>query len=68
MSILAIARSTSLSLGAALALFAAAASAQQRPAAPAAAAPTLPPLFFKEEWRQRTAPPNAAPTSFRKAA
>ena len=61
MSILAIARSTSLSLGAALALFAAAASAQQQPAAPAAAAPTLPPLFFKEEWRQRSAPANAAP-------
>lgn len=30
--------------------------AQQQPAA---APPTLPPLFLKEEWRQRTAPANA---------
>ena len=63
MSILRIARWTSLSLGAALmALVAAAASAQQPPAAPAAAAPpALPPLFFKEEWQQRRAPANAGP-------
>jgi hypothetical protein len=27
----------------------------------AATAPSLPPLFFKEEWRQREFPPNAAP-------
>jgi hypothetical protein len=32
------------------------ARAQQQPAA---APPTLPPLFLKEEWRQRTAPANA---------
>jgi hypothetical protein len=62
MSILAIARWTSLSLGAALALCVAAASAQPRPAAPAASAPpALPPLFFEEEWRQRSAPADAGP-------
>jgi hypothetical protein len=60
MSILGIARWTSLSLGAALTLFFAAATAQQRPAAPAAAAPpALPPLFFKEEWQQRARPAGA---------
>ena len=60
MSIHGIARWTSLSLGAALALFVAAATAQQRPATPAAAAPpALPPLFFKEEWRQRARPADA---------
>jgi hypothetical protein len=61
MSLLAIARWTSLSFCAALALFAGAASAQQRPAAPAAAAPSLPPLFFEEEWQQRTPPADAGP-------
>src|SRR5262245_26542526 len=44
---------------AAAALAAGAAHAQAQPA-PAAAPPTLPPLFLKEEWRQRSAPPNAA--------
>jgi hypothetical protein len=44
--------------GAAFALASALASAQA-PAAAGAAAPALPPLFFKEEWRQRAFPPNA---------
>jgi hypothetical protein len=62
MSILGIARWTSLPLGAALALFVAAATAQERPAAPAAAAPpALPPLFFAEEWQQRARPADAGP-------
>jgi hypothetical protein len=61
MSILKIARWTSLSLGAALALVAASASAQQRPAATAAAAPALPPLFFEEGWQQRARPVDAGP-------
>jgi hypothetical protein len=44
----------------ALSLACAEAAAQQPPAAPGAAAPPrLPPLFFRETWRQRTAPPNA---------
>jgi len=56
-----IARRIGFSLGAALALAAWAASAQQRPPAPAPAAapPALPPLFFREEWRQRTRPADA---------
>jgi hypothetical protein len=54
-------RWTGLSLGAALAFAATAAGAQQQPAAPAAAAPALPPLFFAEEWRQRSAPADAGP-------
>lgn len=51
----------------ALALAALSAGAQQRPPAaapapaPAATAPALPPLFFREEWRQRVRPANAAP-------
>jgi hypothetical protein len=36
-----------------------AAFAQAPPAAPVAAAPTLPPLFLKEEWRQRARPADA---------
>ena len=35
----------------------------QQPAQPAAAAPSLPPLFFKEEWQQR-ARPSDAPADF----
>jgi hypothetical protein len=31
----------------------------QQPAQPAAAAPSLPPLFFKEEWQQRARPSDA---------
>ena len=64
MSIRWIARWTGLSLGTALALFAAASNAQQRPAAAAAPAtppPALPPLFFREEWRQRARPADAGP-------
>src|SRR5690349_3876381 len=58
MSIRRIAHWTAVSLGAVLALVAAASNAQQRPAA---AAPLLPPLFFKEEWRQRARPADAGP-------
>lgn len=63
MSIRKIARWTGFSIGAALALAAWVASAQQRPpaAAPAAQAPALPPLFFREEWRQRVRPADAGP-------
>ena len=35
----------------------------QQPAQPTAAAPSLPPLFFKEEWQQR-ARPSDAPADF----
>jgi hypothetical protein len=63
MSIRKIARWTGFSIGGALALAAWVASAQQRPpaAAPAAQAPALPPLFFREEWRQRVRPADAGP-------
>src|SRR5690349_18857096 len=64
MSIRRIAHWTGLSLGAALALLAAASHAQQQPAAAAAAAtppPALPPLFLREEWRQRARPADAGP-------
>ncbi|HUQ50804.1 MAG TPA: hypothetical protein VM692_01200 [Gammaproteobacteria bacterium] len=58
MSVRTIAPWTSLSVGLALALCAALCGAQQRPAGAAAPA-TLPPLFLKEEWRQRERPANA---------
>ena len=49
----------------ALALVALSAGAQQRPPAatpaPTATAPALPPLFFREEWRQLVRPADAAP-------
>ena len=44
---------------AALAALASAASAQAPTASRGAAPPSLPPLFFKEEWRQRARPPDA---------
>ncbi len=52
----------SMELGAALAIVATVAGAQQRPAAPGAAPPpALPPLFFTEEWQQRSRPADAGP-------
>ncbi len=47
-------------LAAAAALAVAAGLAWAQPPQTGAAPPTLPPLFFKEEWRQKTLPPNAA--------
>jgi len=44
---------------AALAVLAATASAQPQQPVPAAAGPSLPPLFLKEEWRQRARPADA---------
>jgi hypothetical protein len=55
------ARWTGFSLGAALALLAAVSGAQPRPPGAAAAPPALPPLFFKEEWRQLARPADAGP-------
>ncbi len=46
-------------VAATLVLWTSAASAQPR--APAGAAPSLPPLFLKEEWRQRARPADAPP-------
>ena len=59
MTIRQIARWAGLSFGAALALAASVVGAQQ--GQPAAAPPPLPPLFFREEWRQITPPANAGP-------
>jgi len=56
-----LARRTASSIGTVLALLATVVSAQQRPAGVAAAPPALPPLFFKEEWRQLARPANAGP-------
>ena len=53
-------RLVDLAAAAALAIASGTAFAQPPQATPAAA-PSLPPLFFREEWRQRTFPPNAAP-------
>ena len=63
MSVLHLARGTVLSVGAALALCATLAVAQQPTAGASAPAapPPLPPLFFREEWRQITPPANAGP-------
>jgi hypothetical protein len=54
-----LARWTGFSLGATLALLATAAGAQQRAPAAAAAPPALPPLYFREEWRQLARPADA---------
>ena len=54
-----LARWTEFSLGAALALLATAAGGQQRAPAAAAAPPALPPLYFREEWRQLARPADA---------
>jgi hypothetical protein len=56
-----IARWTGFSIGTALALLATVVGAQQRAPAAAAAPPALPPLFFKEEWRQLARPADAGP-------
>jgi len=62
MSMRRISRWTGLSIGGALALAITVIGAQPRPpATTAAATPTLPPLFFKEEWRQLSPPANAGP-------
>ena len=61
MSIRRIARLTVFSLGSALALTATMIGAQPRAPAATAAPPTLPPLFLREEWRQRERPANAPP-------
>jgi hypothetical protein len=47
-------------LAAAAALVVSAGFASAQPPQAGAAPPALPPLFFKEEWRQKTFPPNAA--------
>jgi len=49
------------SIGAALALAATVSGAQPPTATTAAASPTLPPLFLREEWRQRSRPADAGP-------
>jgi hypothetical protein len=61
MSIRHIARWTGLSIGGVIVLAVTAIGAQPRPPAAATATPTLPPLFFKEEWRQRSSPADAGP-------
>ncbi len=59
MSLAKLDRWMAFSIVAALALVATAARAQQRPPAAATAAPALPPLFFREEWRQLARPADA---------
>jgi len=54
-------RWTGFSIGAALALIATAVDAQQQAPGAAAGPPALPPLFFKEEWRQLARPADAGP-------
>jgi hypothetical protein len=54
-------RLVDLAATAALVIASLPAAAQPGRAAPAAAPATLPPLFLREDWRQRTAPANAPP-------
>lgn len=61
MSFSKLARWTGFSIGTALALLATVVGAQQRPPGAAAAPLTLPPLFFREEWRQLARPADAGP-------
>jgi hypothetical protein len=56
-----LARWATFATGAALALCSAAVGAQQRAPTAAAAPLGLPPLFFKEEWRQLARPADAGP-------